>query len=362
MSTSRYDKGMITRRTLQFSFLFSLFALAILLSFFIFKPYLNPIVLAGTFTIIFYPLFTKVLSWLGGNRRGLASGLTVLAAILIVFIPVTLLGTQVFKEVDSMYADINSNAQAEQPVFGDYTPSGNATIAGIQSRFQGLMTQVATNFDQYIQKVVKLIVDNAGQFFQQIAEFALAGFIWILAFYYFLRDGHKIRDLLIHFSPLTDRYDKEILHRVVILVKSVVGGTLIVALIQGVLAGVGLGIFGVPNPSIWGMLTVIAALIPTVGTALVMFPATLYLLAMNHPAAAFGLLVWALILVGGVDNILRPKLIERQVNIHPLAILLAVLGGISFFGPIGFLTGPIILSLMIELLHVYKEMAIETTH
>ncbi len=353
---------MITRRTLQFSFLFSLFAIAILLSFFIFKPYLNPIVLAGTFTVIFYPLFGKVLSWIGQSRRGLAAGLTVLITILIVFIPVTLLGTQVFKEVDSMYVNINNNVQTEKPVFGDFTPSTNTTIAGLQERLQGLMTQVATNFDQYIQKIVKLIVDNAGQFFQQIAEFALAGFIWLLAYYYFLRDGHRIRDLLIHFSPLTDRYDKEILHRVVILVKSVVGGTLIVAVIQGVLAGIGLGIFGVPNPSIWGMVTVIAALIPTVGTALVMFPAALYLVALNHPAAAFGLLIWSLVLVGGIDNVLRPKLIERQVNIHPLAILLAVLGGISFFGPIGFLTGPIILSLLIELLHVYKEMAIETAH
>ena len=351
---------MVTRRTIQFSFLFFLFVVAIALSFFIFKPYLNPIVLAATFAIVFYPMFSKILTSIGGRRRGLASFLTVLATIIIVFVPVTLLGMQVTKELNTVYADINANTQAERPVFGDFVSDVQTPAAGsFEERIQGVMTQVVANFDQYIQKVVRLIVDNAGKFFQQIAQFTLAMFIWLLAYYYFLRDGYRIRDLLIHFSPLSDRYDKEILHRVVVSVKSVVGGSLIVAVVQGVLAGIGLAIFGVPNAAVWGILAILAALIPTVGTALVMLPGILYLLATQHMFGAVGLLIWSLLLVGGIDNILRPKLIERGTNSHPLAILLAVLGGIAFFGPVGFLTGPIVLSLLIELLHIYKEMAVE---
>jgi predicted PurR-regulated permease PerM len=149
------------------------------------------------------------------------------------------------------------------------------------------------------------------------------------------------------------------MHRIVVSVNSVVGGTLIVALIQGVLAGIGFAIFDVPNPAVWGSFAVIAALIPTVGTALIMFPAALYLITVNQPLAAGGLILWSVLLVGGIDNIVRPKLIERQTNIHPLAVLLSVIGGIAFFGPMGFLTGPIVLSLLIELLNVYKEMAVE---
>jgi predicted PurR-regulated permease PerM len=350
---------MITRRTIQFSFLLSLSAIAIILSFFIFKPYLNPLVLAGTSAIVFYPLFERILKGVGNHRRGVAAFFTVIITVLIVLIPVSLLGTQVVHEVNTLYGDINSNAQAERPILGDYEVSTNPTIARFQQRVQGIATQVATNVDQYIQRLVKLVVDNAGQYFQQIAEFILAGFLWVLAFYYFLRDGHRIRDLLIHFSPLSDRYDKEIMHRIVVSVNSVVGGTLIVALIQGVLAGTGFAIFDVPNPAVWGSFAVIAALIPTVGTALIMLPAALYLITVNQPLAAGGLILWSVLLVGGIDNIVRPKLIERQTNIHPLAVLLSVIGGIAFFGPMGFLTGPIVLSLLIELLNVYKEMAVE---
>lgn len=349
---------MITRRTIQFSFLFALFALAIGLSFFIFKPYLTPIVLGGMFAIVCYPLFEKFINWVGQRRRGTAASLTVITTVIVVLIPIALLSTQVIGELNNVYTGLNERAQHEQPII-DVPMSDNSTVQNLQVRVQGFLSQAATNIDQYIQRLIRLAIDNAGQFFQRIAEFTLAGFIWLLAFYYFLRDGHRIRDLLIHFSPLSDRYDREIMHRIALSVKSVIGGTLIVAVIQGLLAGIGLGIFGVPNPSVWGLLAVITALLPTVGTALVMFPAVLYLVATNEFLMAGGLLLWALILVGGIDNILRPKLIEQQIKIHPLAILLSVLGGIAFFGPIGFLIGPIVLSMLIELLNVYKEMAVE---
>jgi len=349
---------MITRRTIQFSFLFALFAIALTLSFFVFKPYLTPIVLGGMFAIICYPIFAKFLNLMGTSHRSLSALFTVVVTVIIVLIPVSLLSTQVVGELNSVYSGLAARAQNEQPIL-DLPVTNNSTLENLQSRLQGFLTQAADNIDQYVQGFIGLIIDNAGQFFQRIAEFTLAGFIWILAFYYFLRDGHRIRDLLINFSPLTDRYDKEILHRIAISVKSVIGGTIIVAIIQGILAGIGLGIFGVPNPSVWGLLTILAALIPTVGTALVMFPAVLYLLAVNLPFSAIGLLVWSLILVGGIDNIVRPKLIEKQIKIHPFIILLSVLGGIAFFGLAGFLIGPIILSLLIELLSVYREMAVE---
>jgi predicted PurR-regulated permease PerM len=88
-----------------------------------------------------------------------------------------------------------------------------------------------------------------------------------------------------------------------------------------------------------------------------MLPAVAYLFLVNETVMGIGLLVFSLIIVGGIDNILRPKLIQRGSGLHPLAILLSVLGGIAFFGPVGFLTGPIILSLLLELLRVYREMA-----
>jgi predicted PurR-regulated permease PerM len=202
------------------------------------------------------------------------------------------------------------------------------------------------------------VLDNAGRLFQEIAYFGLAMFLWFLSFYYFLRDGQQLKKILVAFSPLSDRYDLEIVKRVQISVKSVIGGSLIVAVIQGVLAGVGFAIFGVPSPTIWGFVAIIAALVPTVGTALIMLPAVAYLFITNNTVPAIGLLLWSLLIVGSVDNIIRPKLIERGIHIHPLMILLSVLGGIALFGPVGFLTGPIIMSLLAEFVDIYQEMVL----
>jgi predicted PurR-regulated permease PerM len=213
--------------------------------------------------------------------------------------------------------------------------------------------------DAYAQKTGSWFVEHAGPFFQGVAQFALAIFLWFLSVYYFLKEGHRIKALLVKFSPLSDRYDLEIVNRVVTSVKSVIGGSLIVALLQGILAGVGFAIFGIPTPAIWGLIAVFAALVPTIGTALVTFPAVAFLVLVGNNLAALGLLIWGILIVGGIDNIVRPKLLERGVKVHPLLILLSVLGGLAFFGPVGFLTGPIIVSLLSEFLTIYQHLVLK---
>lgn len=348
---------MISRRSLQFSFLGLLFAAALILSFFIFKPYLNILVLAAVFTVIFYPLYQNISRRWSGKFPSLAAFFTVLIATIIIFGPLSILGTQIFREASGIYQQLNDNVEHELGPLGDIEPSSNPVIRKVQETFEVAVSGIADN----VRGFFDFLIQNASRFFESVANLGLALFLWILSFYYFLKDGHKIRDLLIHFSPLSDRFDKEILQRLVVSIKSVVGGSLIVALIQGTLAGLGLWFFGVPNPTIWGLLAVIAALVPTIGTALVMLPAAGYLFLTNETLPGIGLLVWSFVIVGGIDNILRPKLIERGIGLHPLAILLAVLGGIAFFGPVGFLTGPIIISLLVEIIRVYREMTVPDT-
>lgn len=344
---------MLNRRTLQFSFLGLLFVVALVLSFFIFKPYLNVLVLAGVFAIIFYPLYNKITNFWDQKFPSIAAFLTVLIAAIIIFAPLSFLGARVFTEASDIYDQLTENTINEQPPIG-IIPSDNPVLRNIQEKFNGAITSLLEN----VRGLFDLILQNVSRFFGSVANLGLSLFLWFLSFYYFLRDGHKIRELLIHFSPLSDQYDKEIMRSIVKSIKSVVGGSLIVALIQGILAGVGLWFFGVPNPTIWGLVAVIAALVPTIGTAIVMTPAVIYLFLTNATVPAIGLLVWSFLIVGGIDNILRPKLIERGSGLHPLAILLAVLGGIVLFGPVGFLTGPIVITLLVELIRVYREMSV----
>ena len=116
----------------------------------------------------------------------------------------------------------------------------------------------------------------------------------------------------------------------------------------------GFSIFGVPNPILWGSVAAVAALIPGVGTALVLIPSILYLFFIGETVSASGLLVWGIVAVGLVDNILGPKLVGRGIKLHPFLTLLSILGGISFFGPLGFLFGPLTLSLLFAFLEIYS--------
>jgi len=317
----------------------------------------NALVLAATFAVISFPLYKKVLWLFRGKLPSVASAVTVVMVSLIVLTPLTYLGVQVFTEANLLYERLSDPERSEEnPLGADVRVSTNKYLQGIQEKIAG---GLAVNFESYVQRGLTFLFENVGEFFKSIAAFGLALFIWVLAFYYFLRDGKRLSELFVHFSPLSDKYDKEIVDRIGIAIRSTIGGSLIVALLQGILAGVGFAIFGIPTPAIWGLVAVLAALIPTVGTAIVTLPAVGYLLVIGHTSEALGMLIWGVVIVGLVDNILRPKLIERGIRIHPLIILLSVLGGIALFGPVGFITGPIIVTLLGELLKIYREMIVE---
>lgn len=350
---------MIQSRTIQLGFFFSIFGITLLLGFFIFQPYLNILVLAGMFAIIFNPFYQRLLKGLGGKLEGTAAILTVIFVVLIFGVPLGFLGVRVVNEAGMLYERLGDAAGTEEPVFGAMEPSTNPILRNAQEKFNGFLTTVSNDLDTYAQKTGDWFVENAGPFFQGVAQFTLGLFLWFLAVYYFLKEGHRIKGILVKFSPLSDRYDLEIVHRVVSSVKSVIGGSLIVALLQGVLAGVGFAVFGVPTPAIWGFIAVFAALVPTIGTALVTLPAVAFVLLTGHTVAGLGLLVWGVLVVGTVDNIVRPKLLERGVRVHPLTILLSVLGGLAFFGPVGFLTGPVIVSLLSEFLNIYQHLVLK---
>ena len=178
-------------------------------------------------------------------------------------------------------------------------------------------------------------------------------FIFLIALYYLFKDGHKLKTAVVALSPLQDIHDETIFDKLVLAINSVIKGSLAVAFIQGILTAVGLAIFGVPNAVLWSSVAAITALIPGIGTALVLLPAILYLYFSGQTLFAVGLLLWGMTAVGLVDNFLGPKLVERGMRLHPFLILLSILGGISFFGPLGFLLGPLVLSLLFALLEIY---------
>lgn len=178
-------------------------------------------------------------------------------------------------------------------------------------------------------------------------------FIFLISLYFLFKDGHKLKKAVIALSPLQDIHDEAIFNKISLAINSVIKGNLAVALIQGTLTAIGFAIFGIPNATLWGSVATITALIPGIGTTLVLFPAILYLLLTEKMLFAIGLLLWGVLVVGLADNVLRPKLVEQGIRLHPFLILLSIFGGLSFFGPLGFLLGPLVLSLLFALLEIY---------
>ncbi len=326
-------------------FFYSLLLGVFLLAFFIFLPYLTALVVAGTLAIIFEPLYTRVKKVI--HIDWVASLLTVLFVIIIVLIPLSFIGTTVVTQATQLYNDITSGNQS-----ADFF---HRTEIIIQQKLSAVDPRISIDFEQTTKQFLGFILDKSGLLFSGIAQALLNILIAMLVVYYFLKDGSLLRKLIINISPLTDTDDEEVLSKLKNAVRSVMLGTLVVAIVQGILVGIGFLMFGVPNGALWGAVAGVAALIPLVGTSIVLIPGILYLIFVGNMVNVIGLIIWSAFLVGMIDNFLMPKLVERGTQLHPLAILLSVLGGLSLFGLIGFLLGPLTLSLCSALFVLYKK-------
>ena len=306
------------------------------LTFFIFKPFLYALVLAMVFATIFEPVHKKALT-ITRERRGLAALLATVAVLIVVVVPITFLGIHIFQEAMQLYSSLVSN--------------GGAT--DLFKRFFPIPIEFSIDFNQYLKQGLNWLLQHLGSLFSNVAKIMVSVFIFLVALYYLFKDGQKLKRVVIALSPLQDIHDETILNKLKLAINSVIKGNLVVAFVQGILTAIGFTIFGVPNAALWGSVAAIAALIPGIGTALVLIPAILYLFLSGKTIFAVGLLLWGVTAVGLVDNFLGPKLVGQGIRLHPFLILLSILGGIGFFGPLGFLLGPLVLSLLFALLEIY---------
>ncbi len=327
-------------------FFWVLFAVTGILAFFVFSPYITALFLALVLAIMFAPIHTWIFQRFHMRDTFAALLSTVLVA-LFILTPLIFFGVLLFGEVaDAYFAIVNR-------------PEGLSLINQYAHQFEAFVKtyvpsfQITIDAEQYIGSALGWIATNLNSFFSGLFGGILNFFIILVALFFFFRDGDALRASLIRWSPLSDKRDESILERISRAVGSVVKGSLLIAMIQGVLTGLGFFVAGVPNPVLWGAVAMFAALIPSVGTAIVNIPAVVFLLTTGHVGAGVGLLIWALAIVGTVDNFLRPILIERGIHMHPFIILLSVLGGLAFFGPIGFIAGPVLMALFFALAEIY---------
>ncbi len=339
-------------RTLQLNFLLLLLAGSLLLAFFIFSPFLAPLVLAAVFAVVLKPFHLTILRYVG-NRESIAALATVLVSVICILVPLSFLGTQIFYESRDLYGSLVSGEGKINLATSLITDTGQAlesSIPGATHFFEGL----SDDLDIYMKQGLEWLFAHVGTAVSSITVLLLHFLIFLFALYYLLRDGQKLKQALITLSPLKDSDDEMVFGRLALAVNSVIKGSLLIALIQGVLTALGLTIFGVPNSILWGTIAAISALIPAIGTAFVIVPAAIYLFVTSGGIPALGLLAWGMLAVGLVDNMLGPRLIGRGMQLHPFFVLLSVFGGIAFFGPIGIFLGPLTVSLLFAFITIYS--------
>jgi predicted PurR-regulated permease PerM len=339
---------MINNKTLQISFFFLLFSIVSLFSFFVFRPFLLVIFLSAIFAVLLQPFYQKTLLLFRGNKT-ISAICVILVALVFIAIPLYFLGSQVLNEARNLYFNVQENGE----------PFMQTIATAIEGPARRIIPDFTLDLRPYLANFAGSLLANLGPIVSGTAFVFFEALLTVVTLYYFLKNGEDFVLGLMKFSPLNDEYDGEILHSMKRTINSVLRGALAIAVIQGVLVGTGLSLFHVPNAALWGLVAAMSALIPGMGTALVTVPSIAYLVLIHDTAAALGLFLWSAFLVGTIDNFLAPYLYTKGLKVHPLFVFFSVIGGIIYFGPMGFLFGPIILSALLSLLHIYRHFILQ---
>ncbi len=328
-------------KTIERLFFFGLLFVTLIFTFMIFRPFLIVLILGISFSIVLHPVY----EWFRNRKLSewLASLLTVLLFIILLLGPLLTIGTIVFNQSQEVYRAVVSEGSAKP------------FLDSIETKVNNILPDMVNlDVNQKTSEFISYVSDNIANIFSATLSGFFSFLLMLLIIFYFLKDGIKWKRALVLISPLGDKDDEKIISRLALSVNAVIKGSMFVALIQGVLMGIGLYIFNVPNPALWGVVAAVAAFLPMIGTALVSLPAIIYLFYMGSTGAAIGLLIWAVIAVGLVDNFLSPFIVGKKIQLPSLMILFSVLGGISLLGPVGIIIGPLTISLLYTLISIYR--------
>lgn len=332
------------RHQLVFSVI--IFVIVGFLAFMVFLPFFNVMALSIILAILLGPVFRWIRKYV--KQDGLAATLSVLFLVAAIIVPLVLVTNVIVDQAQALYNSVSSSE----------TLTSDSVTGWVEGKAQKLFPEFTIDTKSYLTGFSSWVVSKLGGIFTGTVDFVFKLALAFVALFYFLRDGDKLKAHIVSLTPWSKKKDDMFVGSVKTAVRSVVAGSLAIAIIQGVLSGIGFAIFGVPNAVLWGTVAAICALVPGVGTALVWIPAVLFLVATGAPAWAIaGQIIWAVVLVGLIDNFLGPIILEKGINIHPLLILFSVLGGIQFFGPEGFLLGPLVLSVLFVLVRIFKGQA-----
>lgn len=314
------------------------------------KPFLLSIFIAALFAAFFTPLYRWFLRHTG-NRPALASILTLVTVLLFVFVPLFM----VFGTVLSQGLEV---AQSAKPWVQQQLAQPGLITAKLEAlpfydQILPYREQALEWLSQLTGSVSKTAIDTVQAATVGTFSALLSLIIILYTMFFFLMDGDRLLYYLLYYLPLNDDDEKKLLIRFTSVTRATLKGTAVIGILQGVLAGLALHFAGIPSALFWAVAMMFLSVVPGIGTALVWGPAVIYLIVSGEYLVATLLAVYCIVVVGSIDNVLRPKLVGNDTRLHELMIFFSTLGGIMSFGFMGFVIGPIIAALFVTIWELY---------
>ncbi len=342
---------------LRIVFLF-LLAIAISVLFFqVVESFLLALVMASVMAGLMNPVYQRLLETFRGHKN-VASAATVLLSLLLVIVPLLLMSGILVNEA----INVSDSAGAWVQQYEQQTDEMQKKIQELPAlqRFLPYQEQIMSKAGELAEKIGAFVADEFATGAKGAVEFFLLLFIMLYAMFYFLTHGRVTLDAVLRFTPLSSTDKARLLDVFISVSRATLKGTLVIGIVQGGLAGLSFAVAGIDSAVFWGAVMVVLSIIPGIGAALVWVPAVIFLALNGQTGAAVGVALWCAIVVGTIDNVLRPFLVGRDTQMPDLLILLTTLGGLLVFGATGIVLGPIVGALFIAVWDLWSSAVEET--
>jgi len=338
----------------RFSRIFLILLLVLITGFFLamIRAFLLTLLLAAILAGLSSPLYRRLLRVCRG-RRSLASALTLLLLALLVLVPLALI-------LGIVAAEAYQISQTALPWIQERLEQPDLvleTLRGLPGAGHLIpyREQVFEKAGELVGSLGSFLVESLQATTRGTVSFFFHLGILLYALFFFLIDGGPLLARILGYLPMAAADKQRMVAKFVSVSRATLKGTLLIGLAQGCLAGLAFAVVGIPGAVFWGAVMTLLSVIPGIGTALIWLPAGVILLLDGHLGAGIGLLVFCGLVVGSVDNLLRPRLVGRDTQMHELLIFSGTLGGILLFGVLGFIVGPILAALFVTVWQLYGE-------
>ena len=324
-------------------------ALALYLCWLMAQPFVNVLAWAVVLVIIFYPVHQRIVALT--RRSSWSALLSTVIVIAVILIPLTLLTLAVAKEVGDVAKNIQgffrSLLDPNSPVMGRIMSwLGRYVDAGRLDPQEYLLEQ--------LNNISGAIAGRTLGFVGGVVGAIVRAFFIVFTMYYLFRDGDRIYNATLDVIPLERAETRQIFDRTREVIHASVYGVIVIAAIQGALGGLAFGVLGLPNALVWGVMMFFLSMIPLAGSFVVWVPAAIYLAVSGHWAKALILAAWGALVIGTIDNFLRPKLVGERTGLHELLIFFSMLGGLRIWGALGLALGPVAVAITLALLDIFR--------